>query len=106
VPLEKTLVQQCCEAAEGMGAMVAVVGQRKAKGSGTTSGYPDLTLICSGHTILIELKRPKEKGDSGGVLSLGQQAFIYDAAQQGVTVPVISRLGDFIDLVNWCRKHR
>jgi hypothetical protein len=104
--LERDLVEDCRRAAKAMGAFLAEVGQRKAKGSGTTPGYPDLTLFCSGHTIFIELKRCKAADHAAGTLSLGQQVFIERAAEQGVVVYVIDRLEDFVNLVNACRRKR
>lgn len=104
--LEKDLVQDCKDAAERMGAMLAVVGQRRAKGSGTTVGYPDLTLICSGEVVLIEVKRTKDAENGAGTLNMGQIAFIEKAAEQDVGVRVVASLQDFIDCVNWCRRPR
>ena len=57
--LEKDLVHECLQRAEDMGCWAAVVGQYRAKGSGTTVGYPDLTLFCNGWVVLVELKRTK-----------------------------------------------
>jgi hypothetical protein len=97
--LEKDLIQQCKGAARDMGGFLAVVGQRKAKGSGTTKGYPDLTLICSGKVLLIEAKGPT------GRLTPDQIAFIARCADQHVVVHVISTLDEFITLVNLCRRY-
>ena len=97
--LEKDLVQQCKDSAKAMNAFLAVVGQYKAKHSGTTLGFPDLVLICSGKVVLIETKRA-----TGGVLSLGQHAFIAMALEQGVEVEVIDKVQDFEALVNRCRR--
>lgn len=102
--LEKDLVADCQRVAERMNAWVAVVGQRRAKGSGTTIGYPDLTLFCSGQVRLIELKRTKTADTAKGVLNLGQIAFIENARSRGVTVHVVDRIEDFIAIVNDCRK--
>lgn len=97
--LEKDLVQECREAARAMGAFLAPVGQYKAKHSGTEVGFPDLVLICAGQIRLIETKRAK-----GGVVSIGQLAFIDRAAEQGVKVHVIDNVEDLISLINGCRK--
>lgn len=42
--LESDLVTDITKALEGQGYLVAVVGQHKAKGSGTTVGYPDMSV--------------------------------------------------------------
>lgn len=99
--LEKDLVHECELAAKAMGAFLAKVGQRRAKGSGTTKGFPDLVLLCAGHVVLIEVKRPEL-----GCLSLGQTVFIERAAEQGVKVHVVDTLDDFVRLVNGCRRGR
>jgi hypothetical protein len=99
--LERDLVQELRMAAKALGVFLAEVGQRKAKGSGTTIGMPDLVLIANGHTELIEVKRPKL-----GCLSLGQRAFIERASEQGVKVHVVDNLQDFVEVVNGCRRRR
>lgn len=104
--LEKDLVHECELAAKAMGAFLAKVGQRRAKGSGTTIGFPDLVLLCNGHVELIELKRTKAPDTPGGCLNVGQIAFIERAAEQGVTVHVVDTLDDFVRLVNGCRRGR
>jgi hypothetical protein len=104
--LERDLVEECRKAAEAMSAFLAVVGQRNARKSGSTLGFPDLVLICNGHTVLIELKRTKTAENPAGCLNLGQHAFIARAAEQGVCVHVVDRLEDFIALVNACRRPR
>lgn len=96
---EKDLIQQCREAARAMGGFLAEVGQYKARGSGTTVGYPDLTLICSGKVLLIECKT------EAGTLSPGQVDFIAKAGEQHVIVHVIRSVDEFITLVNLCRSY-
>lgn len=104
VTLERDLISQCRESAEAMNAFLAMVGQRRAKGSGTTLGFPDLVLICAGRVVLIEAKRPKSDGTPGGEVSLGQQAFMEKAAAQGVTVHAIWTVREFEEIVNSCRR--
>jgi len=103
--LEKDLVEQCRQRAEDMGCWVAFVGQRKAKGSGTTVGYPDMTLFCNGWVVLIELKRTKTADGQAGTLNLGQIAFIEKAAGQAVRIPVIDSVDDLTAVINECRRH-
>ena len=85
---ERDLVAACCQRAEDMGANLEVVGQRNAKGSGTTLGAPDLILFASGWTIPIETKRLGRIPSDDGQLSLDQRARIYDRLQQGVQTAV------------------
>jgi hypothetical protein len=102
--LERDLVAECFKSAAAMGAFLAAVGQRRAKGSGTTVGYPDLTLICAGKIVLIECKRTKTEDAPRGVLNLGQHAFIARALEQGVDVRVVDTVEQFEALVNSCRR--
>jgi len=99
VSLERDLVAECQTVAVAMNAFLAVVGQRNARKSGSTLGFPDLVLICGGRTVLIEMKQPKT-----GRLSVGQQAFIQRAAEQGVRVFVVDCVEDFVQVVNSCRR--
>jgi len=101
--LEKDLVEECKEVATAMGAFLALIGQRKAKGSGTTRGVPDMLLICSGEVRLIEVKRPATPENPKGFLSLAQSTFIAAALEQRVVVEVIDNVQDFCAVVNACR---
>ena len=104
--LEKELVRECQEVAKALNAFLAVVGQRKAKGSGSTPGFPDLVLLCNGEVVLIEVKRPATADHPKGYLSLGQSAFLAGADEQGVTVHVVDTVEQFTSLINWCRRPR
>ena len=101
--LEADLVALCRQAAEAMGCFLAVVGQRNASKSGSTLGFPDLVLLCSGQVRLIEVKRAKTPDNPRGHLNLGQIAFIEKAAAQHVAVDVIDSVEGFIGVVNRCR---
>lgn len=102
--VEKDLVAQCQASAKAMNAFLAVVGQRRAKGSGTTTGFPDLVLLCAGKTLLIECKRPKTLDHPAGYLTMGQHAFVLRAQEQDVYVHVIETVSEFEELVNSCRR--
>lgn len=104
--LEKDLVQECQIVAEAMGAFLAHVGQRRAKGSGTSRGFPDLVLLCNGEVRLIELKRPATPENPKGFLSLAQSCFIARAHEMGVEVEVVDNVADFCRIVNACRASR
>ena len=98
---EKDLVQEIRLAAKAMSVFLVEMGQRKAKGSGSTIGLPDLAVIVAGETVWIECKRP-----GLGCLSVGQIAFIERAAEQGVAVHVVDDVQQFADLVNAARRRR
>jgi hypothetical protein len=102
--LERDLIADCHRSATAMGAYLTHVGQRNARGSGTTVGYPDLTLICAGHTVLIEVKRPKVVNGRAGELTMGQVEFMRRAGEQGVKVHAIRTVAEFEALVNACRR--
>lgn len=97
--LERDLVAECRVIAKAMNCFLVEMGQRKAKGSGSTIGLPDLAVLCAGKTVWIEMKRPKI-----GVVSVGQRAFIERAAEQGVRVHVVDNIEDFVSCVNECRR--
>ena len=101
---EAALVDQCRVVAKAMNCFLVEIGQRRAKGSGTTVGVPDLAVICAGKTVWIETKRCHVPGEGHGVLSIGQSAFIEKAAAQGVKVHVVDRVEEFIAVVNGMRR--
>jgi len=104
VSLERDLVAECRVAAKAMGAFLVELGQRRAKGSGSTIGLPDLAVLCNGKTVWIETKRAHVKGEGHGCLTVGQVAFIEKAAEQGVRVFVVDSLDGFVSVVNLCRR--
>lgn len=103
---ERDLARQCREVARRMGALLLEVGQRRARGSGTTVGFPDLVLVCAGQVRLVELKRPAAPGRPGGRLSPAQLELIERCAAQGVTVHVVDAVEEFAQVVNGCRRRR
>lgn len=102
--LEKDLVAQLMKTAEAMNVFLAVVGQRRAKGSGTTLGFPDLVAIASGKVALIEVKNPADGKCAEDYLNLGQIAFIEKCAEKNVKVHVVGCERDFVDVVNSMRR--
>ena len=96
---EAGLVLQCKQAADALNCFLAVVGQRNAKRSGSTIGFPDAVVFCAGHVKFVEFKDAKT-----GKLSLGQSCFLARAAEQGVEVHVVDNVDDFVRLVNSCRR--
>jgi len=98
--LEKHLVDRCREIAGAMAAYLEVISQRKGgRGSGTSLGAPDAILYCAGHVRIIEFKRAKD-----GRLSVVQAAAIERRRLQYVETAVIRDEGEFIELVNKCRR--
>lgn len=97
--LEADLVSRCREDAEAMGVYLEVAGQRKAKGSGTTVGFPDAILYAAGHVVPVEFKRAAD-----GRISAGQAAAMLKRERQGVATRVIRTEQEFVALVNACRK--
>jgi len=96
--LEADLVSRCREDAEAMGVYLEVAGQRKAKGSGTTVGFPDAILYACGHVVPVEFKRFE-----GGRISQAQAAAIIRRERQGIATRIIRTEDEFVALVNRCR---
>jgi len=97
--LEADLVNRCREDAKAMGVYLEVICQRRAKGSGTTTGAPDAILYAAGHVVPVEFKRAAD-----GRISAGQAAAMLNRERQGVATRVIRTEREFIALVNACRK--
>ena len=72
-----------------------VAGQRRAKGSGTTLGFPDAIVYSKGRVFVCEFKRPH-----GGVLSAAQRIAIEARKAEGVDTHVITTEQDFVDLIS------
>ena len=101
---EAALVDEIRVIAKAMNVHLVEIGQRRAKGSGTTVGVPDLAVNCAGKTVWIETKRAHRPGEGHGCLSIGQEAFIAKASDQGVHVFVVDDAQQFVDIVNACRR--
>ena len=99
--LEADLVNRCREDAEAMGVYLEVAGQRKAKGSGTTVGFPDAILYACGHCVPVEFKRFE-----GGRISQAQAAAVIRRERQGVATRIIRTENEFVALVNHLRSVR
>jgi len=92
--LEAEVIAGCKELVRDFGGYLELVGQRKAKGSGSTVGFPDAVLYRKGHAYFIEFKRPH-----GGVLSRDQELAIECRAAEGVPTYVVSNEQEFADLM-------
>ena len=98
---EAELVNDCRKVAEAMNVFLAVVGQRNARKSGSTLGFPDAVVFCNGEVRFVEFKDPDT-----GRLNLGQSCFIARAHEMGVEVHVVDNLNDFVSILNGCRRAR
>jgi hypothetical protein len=96
---ERDLVAECCKIASVAGVYLELVGQRRAKGSGSTIGFPDGVLYCNGRAALIEFKRIE-----GGRLSRAQQIAMQLREEQGVKTHVVRTAQEFADIIAWCRR--
>jgi hypothetical protein len=96
---EATLVANCKRLVCDFGGYLEVIGQRRAKNSGTTVGAPDAILYRRGRTHVIEFKRP-----DGGRLSNGQVLAMRCRQDEGVPTYVITTEQEFADLLcgRWC----
>jgi hypothetical protein len=91
--LESTLVENCRQMVRDYGGYLEVVGQRKAKGSGTTLGFPDAVLYRRGNTYLVEFK------SRTGRLNRAQELAIHCRWQERVPTYVVSSEQEFADLM-------
>jgi len=93
--LEDELAQECIKWLESEGYQWAVVGQKDARGSGTTVGYPDLSLRSPswprGFWVLVELKT------SEGTLSKEQEGIHDDGGSFVVrSVAALERVAEAV----------
>lgn len=107
MPLERDLVAACLAVANAMGVYVEPIGQRKAKGSGTAIGAPDLLVYAGGTCLPCELKRAKHPdGTPAGKLSLGQIVSMERRQEHGVETAVVTSVDEFVRVVNKLRVGR
>ena len=92
--LESDVIAGCKKLVRDFGGYLEVIGQRKAKGSGTTVGFPDAVYYRRGKAYLIEFKRPH-----GGVLRRDQELAIECRKAEGVPTYVVSNEQEFADLM-------
>lgn len=104
---ERDLVRECQIMAAALNVYVEVVGQRKAKGSGTTVGVADMLVYCAGQVLPVELKRAKHHdGTPAGTLSIGQIVAMERRQEAGVRTAVVTTVEEFVAVVNGMRKAR
>lgn len=71
-----------------------VAGQRKAKHSGSSVGFPDAVVYSKGRVFIVEFKRP-----NGGRLDNGQVLAIQCREAEGIQTWVISNEQEFVDML-------
>ena len=96
---EAALVSICQGVAKAANVLMEVAGQRKARGSGTSIGFPDAVLYCNGRTAVCEFKRAAD-----GRLSKGQVAAMELRREHGVETYVVRSVDDFVKVVNAMRR--
>lgn len=102
---EADLVNDCTLAADTMGVFLEVAGQRKAKGSGSSKGLGDGFLCVAGWHHPLELKRAASKGTERGRFSYDQIVAAERRRAQGIETYAPRTLQEFVNLVNWSRRH-
>ena len=100
---ESDLVADMKRAAEAMGAVLEVAGQRNAKKSGSDRGLPDCFLAAGGQYIPIEVKRPESTDTRRGRFSNDQLAAAERRRGCGVETYSPTDLSEFVHLANWAR---
>ena len=71
-----------------------VAGQRNAKGSGSTLGFPDAIVYSRDRVFVVEFKRP-----NGGRLSNDQVLAIECRAREGIKTWVVTNEQEFVDML-------
>jgi hypothetical protein len=95
---EKDVIQQCREVAKRCGCVLEEVGQRRPKGSGTSIGFPDLTLAVAGWWVPIEGKHKAEPSE-------GQIIAARWRLEEGVDTARVTSGQDLSDVIGFCMKH-
>ena len=95
---EAGVIQVCREVAKRAGVVLEEVGQRKAKGSGTTIGFPDLCLSVAGWWVPLEGKFKANVSEAQYQLAVWKR-------EQGVDTARITSGQDLADVIGFCRRH-
>jgi hypothetical protein len=95
---EAGVIQVCRQVAHRAGVVLEEIGQRKAKGSGTTIGFPDLALSCDGWWVPLEGKFRAEVSEAQYLLAVWKR-------EQGVDTARITSGQDLADVIGFCRRH-
>jgi hypothetical protein len=95
---EHDVIDECREVAKRAGVVLEEVGQRKAKGSGTTIGFPDLCLSVAGWWVPLEAKFKKEVSEAQYLLAAWKR-------EQGVDTARITSGQDLADVIGFCLRN-
>jgi hypothetical protein len=95
---EHDVIQECREVAKRVGVVLEEVGQRRAKGSGTTIGFPDLCLSVAGWWVPLEGKFRANVSEAQYLLAAWKR-------EQGVDTARITSGQDLADVIGFCMKH-
>jgi hypothetical protein len=95
---EHGVIQVCREVAHRAGVVLEEVGQRKAKGSGTTIGIEDLILTCAGWYVPIEGKFRADVSEAQYLLAVWKR-------EHGVDTARITSGQDLADVIGFCRRN-
>ena len=96
--IERDVIQECRLVAKAAGVVLEEIGQRKAKGSGTTIGIEDLILTCAGWYVPIEGKFRADVSEAQYLLAKWK-------LEQGVDTARITSGQDLADVIGFCMKH-
>jgi len=75
-----------------------VITAKKLKAEGVKAGVPDITIICTGRYVGLEVKKPKTTTPKGR-LSKNQKRMIKKIEEAGAHVEVVYSLEDAIKIV-------
>jgi hypothetical protein len=95
---EHDVVDVCRKLAKQYGIVLEEVGQRNAKKSGTSIGFPDLTLAVAGWWVPLEGKFQSQPSE-------GQVIAAQWRLEHGVDTARITSGQDFSDVVGFCMRH-
>jgi hypothetical protein len=95
---EHDVVDVCRKLAKQYGCVLEEVGQRNAKRSGSTVGFPDLVLAVAGWWVPLECKYKKEP-------SVAQAEMARWRWEHGVDTARITSGQDFADVVGFCMRN-
>ena len=95
---EHDVIQECRQVAKAAGVVLEEIGQRRAKGSGTTIGFPDLCLSVAGWYVPLEGKFKAEVSEAQYLLAVWKR-------EQGVDTARITSGQDLADVIGFCRRH-
>ena len=95
---EADVIAECRQVAERCGVVLELVGQRDARKSGTTLGFPDLAVSVAGWWVPVEAKHEKEPSQAQYLLAVWKR-------EHGVDTGHVRSGQDLADIIGFCRRH-